>query len=164
MSIFNINNSKKPSNKIRIKYDENIVSANFDSIKNQSSYPSHYYAEFLSFISYAIGIVTDKSYYPIFSNGSVPNFGNAYSLSSFIYNFINNSLVSAQNTIFGNTQQGLDPNQMANYNSTIDQQILDEMNNSPLPSDANTWKMVYQILYDPNKELSMIVGSSHYEQ
>lgn len=164
MSIFNINSSKQPSNKIRIKYDENIVSANFDSIKNQPSYPSHYYAEFLSFISYAIGIVTDKSYYPIFSNGSIPNFGNAYNLSSFIYKFINDRIISAQNLIFGDTQEGLDPNQMNNYNLTIDQQILDEINNSPLPSDADTWKVVYQILYDPNKELSMIVGSSHYEQ
>lgn len=87
MSIFNINNSKKPSNKIRIKYDENILSSS-ESIKNTSQDPPYYYFQFLNYIGIALGKLTVKSYYPIFSLGAFVEPGKLYGLSSLTRKYI----------------------------------------------------------------------------
>ena len=86
MSIFNINSSKQPSNKIRIKHDENILSSS-DSITNASINPPYYYLEFLNYIGIILGKITEKAYYPIFSLGAFVDPGNSYGLSTLMRKF-----------------------------------------------------------------------------
>lgn len=106
MSIFNINNSKKPSNKIRIKHDETILSPS-SSITNASVNSPYYYQQFLNYIGLAIGKITDKTYYPIFSLGAFVEPGQLYGLSSLVRQYIND--------FFENTAPNyLDPDPLEN--------------------------------------------------
>lgn len=87
MSIFSIDSSKKSSNKVRIKHDENILSSS-ESIKNASQNPPYYYLEFLNYIGIALGKLTLEEYYPIFSLGAFVEPGKLYGLSSTVRKYI----------------------------------------------------------------------------
>lgn len=119
MSIFNINNSKKPSNKIRIKHDEKILSSS-DSIANASINPPYYYLEFLNYIGIALGKLTDKTYYPIFSLGAFVEPGQLYGLSSLVRQYITD--------FFENTPPNyLDPDPLENLDFSAVHDHLDSV-------------------------------------
>lgn len=164
MSIFNIfNNSNKPSNKANVKYQEQIISNDKSAKTNKNTKATHHSLDFLNFISLSIGNTENQIYNPIFSNGSVPDAGNAYNLSSFINRHINNAVTNATNTIFTNSNVSLDPNQISNYMTEFDQRvnaiIEDEMENM---TNSKMVMLLYENLYDPDKELLNIIGPSNY--
>jgi hypothetical protein len=164
MSIFNIfNNSNKPSNKANVKYQEQIISNDKSAKTNKNTKATHHSLDFLNFISLSIGNTENQIYNPIFSNGSIPDAGNTYGLSSIVYQHINNAIASAQNTIFGNSNIELDPNQISNYMTEFDQRV-DAIVADKIESmtDAEILTSLYENLYDPDQELLKIIGPSNY--
>jgi hypothetical protein len=130
MSIFNINSSKKSSNKIRIKHDESIISSS-DVIQNSSPNPPYYYLEFLNYIGLILGKVTNKAYYPIFSLGAFIDPGNSYGLSNFIRKYTND--------FFENTPPNyLDPDPLENldFSAIHDHLELFRLQNEQIMADS----------------------------
>ena len=159
MSIFSINNSKKPSNKIRIKHDENILSSS-DTIQNSSPNPPYYYLEFLNYIGIILGQLANKAYYPIFSLGAFIDPGNSYGLSNLIRKYTTDFFTDTDPDILDiDPLANLDFSAVSDHMATIalqNEQILSET----ILTDNEVFDLFFEILadYDLDPEMKEILS------
>jgi hypothetical protein len=165
MSIFNINGSKQPKNKIRIKHDENILSSS-DTIQNSSPNSPYYYLEFLNYIGLILGKVTNKAYYPIFSLGAFVDPGNSYGLSTLIRKFTEEFFTKTDPALLdvdplGNLDFSSIPAHMEATRLQNEQIYLETVLNY---NSNNTVDLFFQILseYDLDPEMKEILSYQNW--
>jgi hypothetical protein len=154
--------SDKSANLIKTKYHEDIVSDN-QIIKNKQIEPTHHSVSFMDFIALVIGNKENYGYYPIYSNGSKPDYGNTYGISSFINKYINDFISNIRNSLFGPPQLNLDPNQINNYMTEFDN-LVEQNYQTKLANltSEDILRTSFEVLYDPNKDILKFIGSDTY--